>query len=364
MAAPDDPFVGYDLDAMNETDVRENLVYPLLRMLGYRQGSPANIVTEKKLRYERHFLGRKKDTDPPLVGRADYICDVVGHGRWPVEVKPPSRPIAVDDVQQAYSYAAHPEVGAVLFLVTNGRQFEVYRIGNADSPIYRWELSETMERLVALKNLLGPDAIKRRAEVPIDLGKPIALGFGSKIKIVGGFVVYDEFSSDWALLRQAGVIANQRAAIVGGEISRLPDGRLEGHIEQAGPYDALLALAQIAGVDILKFSCAEEYISSEKAEPTIMQNFVEWKLAAGTQIPQPAARSLGVPSLPFKVDAQALTEAVGYVEGASFTGTFTVKFSLAFSDWRLPGLRGRIPDRVEAESAGTFELSIQDAGGR
>ena len=56
-------------DTMNETDVREEIVRPLLKRLGYQHGTEANIITEKTLRYERAFLGRKNPKrDPPSSG--------------------------------------------------------------------------------------------------------------------------------------------------------------------------------------------------------------------------------------------------------------------------------------------------------
>lgn len=55
-----------DFDTMNETDVREIIVRPLIESLGYRHGTDATILTEKSLRYERNFLGRKNPRkDPP-----------------------------------------------------------------------------------------------------------------------------------------------------------------------------------------------------------------------------------------------------------------------------------------------------------
>src|SRR4051794_15430324 len=102
-----------DFDSMNETDVREIVVRPLLTRLGYAHGTHANIRTEVTLRYERAFLGRKNPSkDPALVGRADYICDAVSYGRWAVEVKSPQHELTQDDVEQAHTYCAHPEISA------------------------------------------------------------------------------------------------------------------------------------------------------------------------------------------------------------------------------------------------------------
>jgi hypothetical protein len=59
-----------DFDSMNETDVREIVVRPLIERLGYRHGTEATIHTEKILRYDRAFLGRKNPKkDPPLTRR-------------------------------------------------------------------------------------------------------------------------------------------------------------------------------------------------------------------------------------------------------------------------------------------------------
>jgi predicted type IV restriction endonuclease len=100
-----------NMDGMNETDVREVIVRPFLEQLGYRYGTEAHIRTEYPLRYSRAFLGRKDEKrDPNLRGRADYACEVVSHGRWVVEVKAPHKELDLEDSQQAYTYAAHPEI--------------------------------------------------------------------------------------------------------------------------------------------------------------------------------------------------------------------------------------------------------------
>ena len=49
-----------DFASMNETDVREVIVRPLIESLGYRHGAEEYIRTEQTLRYAKAFLGRKK----------------------------------------------------------------------------------------------------------------------------------------------------------------------------------------------------------------------------------------------------------------------------------------------------------------
>jgi hypothetical protein len=79
-----------DFDGWSEADVREEILAPLVRKLGYRKGSENNVSRETTLRYDRNFLGRKKPkSDPKLRGHPDYICEVRGIGRWVIEAKSP-----------------------------------------------------------------------------------------------------------------------------------------------------------------------------------------------------------------------------------------------------------------------------------
>ena len=128
MSAP--PF-----ETMNETDVREAILRPLLHDLGWKIGTKANIRTEVILRYPKVFLGHKKEKDPDLVGRVDYICDLIGVARWIVEAKAPSHDLSKADVQQAHTYASHPEVNATYFLLSNGRAFQIYQTSYIEAHI-------------------------------------------------------------------------------------------------------------------------------------------------------------------------------------------------------------------------------------
>ncbi len=70
-----------NLDNANETDVREVIVRPFLHELGYELGTENDILTERRLSYDKIVLGRRKKSDPPLAGRADYILSVTGYAR-------------------------------------------------------------------------------------------------------------------------------------------------------------------------------------------------------------------------------------------------------------------------------------------
>src|SRR5262245_61612627 len=117
-------------ERLNETDVREEVIAPLLKSLGYQSGTQNDIIREQNLRYPRVFLGRKKGNDPPLRGKADYILEVQGRLRWVVEAKPPSSPLGLEEIEQAWTYASHPEIRALYFVVCNGRSLSVYQTAN------------------------------------------------------------------------------------------------------------------------------------------------------------------------------------------------------------------------------------------
>ena len=54
-------FHSLSFDNMNESDVREEFLSPLLDILGYRVGAEGNVLREHtlSLRYPRLYLGRK-----------------------------------------------------------------------------------------------------------------------------------------------------------------------------------------------------------------------------------------------------------------------------------------------------------------
>ena len=118
-------FPHLEFEKLNEAAVREQVISPFLQHLGYRSCTQYDIIYERLLRYPRASLGRKNpERDPPLRGSADYILEINGLIRWVIEAKPPV-PITIDDIQQAWTYANHPEVRAVYFVLCNGQMMEV-----------------------------------------------------------------------------------------------------------------------------------------------------------------------------------------------------------------------------------------------
>src|SRR5205809_5089995 len=96
----------FDFAQLGEADVREEIIAPLLKHLGYGVRTENNLIREQSLRYPRVYIGTKNPMrDPVIRGSADYICDAKRKVRWVIEAKSPDVEIGADEIEQAYSYA-------------------------------------------------------------------------------------------------------------------------------------------------------------------------------------------------------------------------------------------------------------------
>lgn len=352
-----------NFDVMNETDVREIIVRPLLHRLGYSHGSEANIRTEVTLKYPRAFLGRKKPgKDPQLAGRADYICEVISYGRWVVEVKPPNEVLSIEAVQQAHTYAAHPEIGAAFIMVTNGRRFELYRTGALETPLLAFQHDQLEQSLLSLFNIVGPDAIRKLSNlVRADSGKPLGRNLSSKLTIAGGQITYEEHASNTPLVPRE-MIEGLQFPVVGGRVERLSDGRIYAYVEVGKAAAMFRDFSEMVGAaDDYEFYSADEYVSTDPEKPTIFQNLYE-------NVTQPGAKTripgMGEAVMPFGFALKAYTQAVGYVDAGVFRGTMKLDYDLAvvgLSPLLRPILEaqlGKIPDHTVFGGSGSFEVRL------
>jgi len=354
-----------DFDSMNETDVREIVVRPLLGRLGYKHGTDAAIRTEVSLRYGHAFLGRKKSSDPPLAGRADYICEAFPFGRWVVEVKAPYEPITRDAVEQAHTYAAHPEVAAWYFLVTNGREWQLFETSRLDVPLLEWHYDQTDDKILSLFNIVSPEALKKRANLVVaDTGKPLGRGLASRLEITGGEVVYEDHFTDHPLLSMADV-NGLRLPITAGFVERDAEGMIHAQVKiaSAAPMmkDLLAALGDDSTYDLF---CADEYVSTDVNTPSIFKHRTTRSLQPGRPITLPG---MGRSPAPFGMRADAITEAIGYFDGDRFRGTMQLTYDYQFFQINpqvqqaLAVRFGNVPTLAHMTGGGTFEVRLVPA---
>lgn len=310
------------VDGFGEADVREEIITPLLHRLGYKAGSPANIIREQPLRYPREFLGHKKPRrDPPLRGRADYILDVDRLVRWTIEAKAPGDLISVDDIEQAYSYARHPEVRAVFFAIINGAELRVYQtaLAPAARPILALQYADIAASITVLENLLGPDALRRDHPVAApDVGRPIGPGLRSLVRIVSGVVEFQQCSPAVTLLDQISLFITE------GSIERDVDGKLMIYVQARSPFRSVNDFNQRMGLGQLELHSPDTALSTSADAPTTFRQETHVTLPEGEEFPDLTGE--GELVLLRNLICRSTTVAEGHLDGRRFVGSFLQRY--------------------------------------
>lgn len=340
----------HDLDTMNEDDVAGEIVRPFCRALGYTQGNPeANLRSQVSIQYGRAYLGHKnKAKDPVLRGRPDFVCEVVSFSRWVVEAKAPSVVLSQEDSDQAHTYATHPEIAAEFYVLTNGREFRLYRVAKPEEPIWTWKVDEVDTLLPALKGMLGPEAMKARANVIVDKGKPIAPGHKSSVSIVGGHVTYTENRLNVGPPLNIDGLVN---TVSDGRVFRNAEGLIEAELRIKSSFSVMDPIFDILGLNPLKFRAAEEFLSTDPDRPTLMQNLFTVSLPPGTELPHTPLSPGG--ALPVGIEAECYVDALIFIQGRNARGSFSLRCEYTLSP-AIPGL----PRPIVLETIGSCEIAL------
>ncbi|UTW51772.1 type I restriction enzyme HsdR N-terminal domain-containing protein [bacterium SCSIO 12827] len=348
-----------NLEGANETDVREEVAAPLLAALGYERGSSNDILRELTLKYGHSFLGRKKSNDPPLRGRADYVLAVLGAGRWVLEVKGPYEDITQDVIEQAISYARHPEVAGSYAAILNGRRFQLFHATQkSDDPPQLDIAVESVDQLArALRGVLSPADIRRDCTPPaVDLGLPLAEGFRSKAAVTGGNITHAfyEWESNFHLPNSGQmdetcrVLADMRSDITGGYVARDKESRIVGKLDWAYPNNAILQFAKDKQIENFEYISLDSDISTNPQAPTTFDVVAQITIDQGERlfdILRWESKEAGI--------ATAMNlrgQAIGYIADDSFVGQFQTEYEM-----RFPLLPGAI---VSMYGGGTFSVRL------
>ena len=353
-----------DFDSMSEADVREVIIRPLLEKLGYAHNTINDIKTERRFKYAEKYLGRiKPGKGISVEGIADYERIAGPFGKFIVEAKAPSESLDEKVVLQTHSYAAHPEVNARHFLVSNGRSFALYATSDLREPVLSWAYHDEDSVFAELQNYLAPDAIKRRMNLDrFEPGRPLVLGLGPSAKIVGGHVVYSNYHSNDAILNGfLGTLSGRQEGITGEKVERAVDGTIVAYVKVATPISEMVGAAGARPDYLLPFSTASEFISTDKLAPSIFVGRDVNTEHSEIDISQLTGR----PSAKLSLDMRftAVTEAIGYVENRRFSGTFDVEWQYELSEPLVRTFRNltRLTLRRDLvlKSSGTFQLVLE-----
>ena len=137
-----------DVTGYTEADVREEIISPFLKVLGYDKQSYFSIDRTKTIQ----LLGRKNFLD--------YNLTLWSKNFWLIEAKNPkvtSLKFSVMDIRQAIGYSVHPEINAALVVLCDGRKIAVFdREDNQIEPILTVEIANLQRDIEKLRAILSP----------------------------------------------------------------------------------------------------------------------------------------------------------------------------------------------------------------
>jgi hypothetical protein len=351
----------------NESDVREDIAAPFLAALGYKRGTANDIAREVSLVYERQFLGRKKATDQPLRGRADYILTVAGAGRWVLEIKAPKEPIDINAIEQTITYARHPEVSATYAVVLNGHRLTVHHASqkSTDNPIVDLVVHDPEALARKLEGFLSPAAIRRDCSPPrVDLELPLAEGLRSSAIIRGGHIRYD--ASRWSSSGQVpSFIKAQLQAhfddlckkfegfqvtVTGGSVARDEQSRIRAKLSLAMPNEALHRFALDKHLLELEYVALAQRISENPESPTVFDVVGAMSIQRGEQMYDLMQWRAITSEIDMQMQFQG--QALGYIANRVFQGTVHGTYRCTFP--MLPDLQ----IQMDLEGVLFIELSV------
>ncbi len=142
-----------------EDSVREAVIAPLLRALGYRE------ATIRRSHSLKHPFLRTGSKQRPVELVPDYALLADGRFAWVLDAKAPGEDVFdAGHISQVYSYAAHPEIRAKYFAICNGREFVLYRQDGEEAPALNFAFSEIGHRWPEIFRTLNAERFQARSE--------------------------------------------------------------------------------------------------------------------------------------------------------------------------------------------------------
>ena len=150
-------FTLLDSPDFKEDSVREDLIMPMLKKLGYSSHSENKIIRSKSVKHKFVQTGSGKHK---LTSIPDYLLEISGKYAWVLDAKAPNEDIKTGkNVEQTFFYAIHPEIRVPIYALCNGREFIAFDI-HGETLIY-FALSEIEKHWRELENLLSLSAFTK-----------------------------------------------------------------------------------------------------------------------------------------------------------------------------------------------------------
>jgi hypothetical protein len=137
------------VDRFKEADVREEIINPILKIVGYRKGNDYSVDREKHIK----FVGSKNRY-------IDYCLTIWEQDFWLIEAKRPTpsqKSFGYKEASQAFEYASHPNIRAALVVLCDGIKLEIFdREENVEVPILSILIQNIVDEYQNLAAYLAP----------------------------------------------------------------------------------------------------------------------------------------------------------------------------------------------------------------
>ncbi len=138
-----------------EDSVREELISPLLKKLGYSASGENRITRSKSLTHPYVLIGTTKHKINII---PDYLLKVGDEHCWILDAKAPGEEILNGkNVEQVFSYAIHPDVRAFRYALCNGKELVIFDV-NRIEPLLTVKMHEIDDNFDEVRRLLSPIA--------------------------------------------------------------------------------------------------------------------------------------------------------------------------------------------------------------
>ena len=181
-------FNNFDFAIINNPDfkedsVREEIIAPILKELGYSAFGHNKIIRSKNLKHPFIYFGTKKENIHII---PDYLLQVGKTKVAILDAKSPRENILKGkNPEQAYSYAIHKEIRVEKYALCNGIEFVIFDV-NKIEPIFYSKVKELQENWYSFYKVISPLGCTKPQifNYKLDLGlKLLKTGFGKGVSI-------------------------------------------------------------------------------------------------------------------------------------------------------------------------------------
>lgn len=167
-----------------EDAVREIILAPILAKLGFGPAGDTRVVRSKALQNPFIRMGTRNH---PVTTIPDYTVYVDDRIKLVIDAKAPHEEIlSYANIQQAYSYAIHPEIRCDYFALCNGLEIAVFDTSDPE-PLLHLQFVEFETKWEQIEQFISPRYLRepRLRKFSPDLGLALVrMGFHPEMEIV------------------------------------------------------------------------------------------------------------------------------------------------------------------------------------